>query len=138
MSESLTEIDIRRVVVAFYAKVRRDALLGPVFATRIEDTDAAWREHENHITDFWSSVFLKTGRFSGNPMAKHIVLADITPAHFKHWLELFRETALSVMTQEKADLFETMTQRIALNFQMGLAYNREKSGQVDHPFKEFS
>lgn len=138
MSDRLTEIDIRRVVGMFYAKVRRDALLGPVFATRIENTDAAWRNHENHITDFWSSVILRTGRFSGNPMAKHMMLADITPAHFTRWLELFRETTKDGLSKEKADMFTDISQRIAVNFQKGLAFSRDNAGKSENPFKAFS
>ena len=84
MTDVLTEKDIRLVVDSFYPCVRSDALLGPVFATRIEDTDAAWRQHQDHIADFWMSVFLKTGRFTGNPMEKHTRLSDITPEHFDH------------------------------------------------------
>lgn len=54
MDKSLfTEDDINTLVRAFYARVRDDDLLAPVFATRIQG-DA----HEDHIASFWASIFL--------------------------------------------------------------------------------
>ena len=46
----LTEDDIVSVVDAFYAKVRVDPALGPVFARAIQDD--AWPEHLSVIRDF--------------------------------------------------------------------------------------
>jgi len=131
----LTEDDIRAVVRAFYARVRDDDLLAPVFATRIQGDE--WRAHEDHIASFWGSIFLQNKRFSGNPMQKHMALNGLTPAHFKHWLSLFEQTTQQVLTDEKASLMTEMANRIAKSLQMGLAFNYEKSGQKDHPFTEF-
>jgi truncated hemoglobin YjbI len=61
----LTEDLISEVVGSFYAKVRRDPVLGPVFARAIADD--AWPEHLAIISDFWSTVMLKTGRYRRNP-----------------------------------------------------------------------
>lgn len=138
MSISLTETDIQRVVEKFYTQVRKDSLLGPVFATKIADTDEAWKEHQAHIADFWSSIFHKTGRFTGNPMKKHAGLADITPEHFTHWLDLFTKTAQATLSEEKADIMTSMAQRIARSLQMGLAFHHDGAGKTDHPFKDFS
>jgi len=138
MTSLLTETDIQRVVDHFYPLVRQDSLLGPVFMSRIEDTDTAWHEHQNHIADFWSSIFLKTRRFNGNPMTKHAGLAEITPEHFTHWLELFGETAQVVLSEAKANTITEMAQRIARSLQMGLAFSREKAGEFDHSFSAYS
>ena len=138
MTEVLTEKDIRLVVDSFYNCVRSDALLGPVFATRIQDADMAWRQHQDHIADFWSSIFLKTGRFNGNPMEKHASLVDITPEHFDHWLYLFTKTTRSVLPQNKAEVIIEMARRIARSLQMGLAFNRDQTGETDHPFSAYS
>lgn len=64
----VTEEMIHAVVHAFYAKVRRDPALGPIFARVIGDT---WDTHLAKMCDFWSSVLLMTGRFKGTPMAAH-------------------------------------------------------------------
>ena len=41
----VSEDGIRRLVHLFYARVRRDDLLGPVFARALGETDAAWAAH---------------------------------------------------------------------------------------------
>src|SRR5947209_7104359 len=53
IEESMIETLVRR----FYAKVRADALLGPVFEARIAD----WEPHLKQMCAFWSSVALMTG-----------------------------------------------------------------------------
>ena len=135
MGSPIKEEDIRLVVRAFYARVREDDLLAPIFATRIQDD--SWDIHEDHITDFWSSIFLKTKQFSGNPMRKHLALKGLTPEHFTRWLSLFKQTSKHLLPPEKAELLITMSRRIGESFQMGLAVHYENSGETDHPFKDF-
>ena len=135
MSAQITEGDIQRLVKAFYKEVQEDGLLSPIFATKI-DPDG-WDVHMNHIADFWSSIFLKTGRFKGNPMLKHADLPGLTPHHFNHWLALFTEVSNRVLDTEKAKAIQAMAERIAQSLQMGLAFNFEKTGQNDHPFTDY-
>ncbi len=135
MTAQITEADINKVVRAFYADVRRDDLLGPVFATKIHDED--WESHMLHIADFWSSIFLKTGRYNGNPMQKHASLSQITPEHFRRWLSLFAQTLNDTVTPEQASKFYAMAERIGSSLQMGLAFQYEKAGVKDHPFTDF-
>ena len=130
----LTEDDIRRLVEHFYARVRRDELLGPVFNAKIPE--GHWPQHLSHIQDFWSSVFLKSGRFNGNPLAKHILLSGLTPAHFTHWLELFQDTAETVLDPTSAIQFAAMANRIGKSLQLGIAVHHERSGESDGPFAQ--
>ena len=60
----VTEEMIHDLVHAFYAKVRRDPALGPIFNRVIDD----WDHHLAKLCDFWSSVTLMSGRFKGAPM----------------------------------------------------------------------
>jgi len=133
----LTEDDIHQQVRAFYKAVRSDEILAPIFALKIENTDAAWNKHTDHIADFWSSIFLKTRRFKGNPMLKHTLLPGLTPNHFAHWLSLFKQTAERTLKLEQSAAINQMAERIAKSLQMGLAFNLEKEGQTDHPFSDF-
>jgi len=135
MSAQLSEADIRRVVRAFYAEVQLDDMLAPIFATKIGPED--WEKHMEHITGFWSSIFLKTGRFKGNPMLKHAALPDLTPAHFRQWLTLFNAVSSRVLNPNQAQLMQTMADRVGQSLQMGLAFNFEKAGMTDHPFAEY-
>ena len=135
MPSQISEADIQRLVRAFYKEVQDDALLAPIFATKISPD--GWETHMDHIADFWSSIFLKAGRFKGNPMIKHAALPGLTPAHFTHWLALFKEVSSDVLEAESANAIQIMAERIAQSLRMGLAFNFEKTGKTDHPFADF-
>jgi hemoglobin len=79
---------ISDLVDRFYARVREDALLGPIFDARISD----WDEHLGKMKRFWRSVLHNSGEFSGNPMVKHLAIPGLGLPHFTHWLELFYAT----------------------------------------------
>jgi hemoglobin len=79
---------IARFVESFYARIRKDELLGPIFAERISD----WPWHLDRMKGFWRSVLHNSGEFSGNPMAKHLAIPGLEERHFAHWLELFYAT----------------------------------------------
>ncbi|GHA94559.1 preprotein translocase subunit TatC [Algimonas arctica] len=135
MSAPIDEACIKTIVHAFYARVRQDPVLAPIFATKI--AAEAWPQHHDHIIDFWSSIFLKTGRFTGNPMRKHVAIEGLTPAHFTRWLALFKDTADAVLLPEQSVAMHAMAQRIAQSLQMGLAFHAESGGDKNHPFVEF-
>src|SRR5690554_5216360 len=94
----LDEALIAALVHNFYARIRADAVLGPIFAERIHD----WGPHLDRMVDFWSSVALMTGRYHGAPVPAHMGL-PVDWAHFERWLALFRETAHETCTPEGAD-----------------------------------
>lgn len=107
---------IKRLVDAFYATIRRDPLLGPVFAERIPD----WDSHLERMYAFWSSVALMSGRYHGQPMAKHLPL-PVDARHFDRWLGLFEATAQEVCPPAAADHFIERARRIAASFELGIA-----------------
>ena len=79
---------ISEFVDRFYARIRDDELLGPIFAERIGD----WDLHLGRMKRFWRSILHNSGEYSGNPMAKHLAIAGLDETHFAHWLELFYAT----------------------------------------------
>lgn len=82
------EAYVAAFVDAFYAKVRTDALLGPIFTARIAD----WGPHLARMKAFWRSVLMNSGEYSGNPMRMHVAIPGLEERHFAHWLELFYAT----------------------------------------------
>lgn len=84
----IDEVLVDRVVERFYTRVRADDLLGPIFAAKITD----WPVHLARMKQFWRSVLLGTGEFSGNPMMKHQAISGLEERHFAHWLDLFYQT----------------------------------------------
>lgn len=111
----LDDVILRGLVHRFYDRVRADALLGPVFATRIAD----WGPHLDRMVEFWSSVALMTGRYHGAPMPAHATL-PVTWAHFDRWLALFRQTATEVCPPAGAALVIDRAERIARSLHMAV------------------
>ncbi len=112
----IDEAMIERLVHSFYAKIREDALLAPVFDARIRD----WDLHLQRMCAFWSSVALMSGRYHGSPMTKHLPL-PVDAAHFDRWLALFEETASEICPPEAEAHFVERARRIAESLELGIA-----------------
>jgi hemoglobin len=119
MAEKITEPEISTLVDAFYAKVRKDPEIGPIFNAIVDD----WPHHLALLKDFWSTVLLTTGRYKGDPMMKHLQLS-LDPPHFERWLALFAETAKEVLPPDHAATIIDKSHRIAQNFQAGIAHHQ--------------
>ncbi|MBD8065262.1 group III truncated hemoglobin [Devosia sp. PTR5] len=120
--EGLDEALIRRVVDAFYARARRDDVIGPVFNRIIPDPE--WPAHLAKIADFWSSMLLGTGRYQGRPMPKHMAIPELSDAHFMRWLRLFRETVEELCPPDVAEVFIERSERIGNSFRMNICMRR--------------
>ncbi|MFN7111508.1 MAG: group III truncated hemoglobin [Brevundimonas sp.] len=112
----IDEVMIDALVEGFYARVRNDALIGPIFAARIDD----WGPHLAQMKLFWSSIALSTGVYQGRPMPKHLPL-PIDARHFDRWLEIFAETARDLCPPVAAAHFIERARRIAASFELGVA-----------------
>ncbi|NMM75195.1 globin [Rhodococcus sp. SRB_17] len=110
-AESLTAL-----VHGFYADVRADALLGPVFEEALRDR---WEPHLARMVDFWSTVALGSKRFSGNVFAKHMALEGVTPAHFAAWVRLWGEHTERLFEPEVARELQATAHGIARNLFQG-------------------
>lgn len=120
VAAAVTEQMIHDLVHGFYAKIRTDPALGPIFNRVVRD----WDEHLAKMCDFWSSVLLMTGRFKGTPMAAHAGIPDIRPTHFARWLHVFQQTATEVCPPQAAALFVAKSEMIAQSLQLGIAASR--------------
>lgn len=101
---------ISALVENFYTSIRDDKLLGPIFAAHVSD----WPTHLARMKDFWASITLESGRYRGNPMAKHIAIGDLNAAHFERWLQLWEQTVTENIPQgEAAQSFRQAAARIA-------------------------
>lgn len=117
----IDEAMIESLVRRFYEKVRVDDLLGPIFAAHIDD----WEPHLQRMFAFWSSVTLMSGRYSGNPMQKHIAL-PVDAEHFDRWLEIFTETATEICPPAAVRLFAEKASRIAQSLELGVAQRHSR------------
>lgn len=107
---------IDALVEGFYARVRDDDLIGPIFAQHVHD----WTPHLAQMKRFWSSVALSSGVYQGRPMPKHLPL-PIDARHFDRWLELFEATARDLCPTPAADHFIASAHRIAASLELGVA-----------------
>ena len=114
----LSDPDLAALVDAFYARVRADEELGPIFNGAVED----WPEHLRTLSTFWSSVMPGSGTYKGNPMAVHLRHVEaITPELFQRWLGLWRETTDAILPPAAAALQEKAG-RIAESLKAGLFF----------------
>jgi len=116
----ISEDAIAALVATFYAKVRRDPEIGPLFNAAIAD----WNEHLEKLHDFWSAVMLTSGRYKGNPMAAHMK-QPIEPQFFERWLGLWKETASEIFAPELAAQFTAKAERIAESLKLALFFKPE-------------
>ena len=121
----IDEAMIKRLVDAFYAAVRADPMLGPVFEERIED----WDRHLAKLRDFWSSIALMTGRFHGKPMQTHMRL-PVNKAHFERWLALFHTVAHETCPPAAAEFFVSRAHLIAESLQLGMFWSAGDNKQT--------
>jgi len=113
---------VARLVESFYAAVREDALLGPIFADRIAD----WPIHLERMKSFWRSILFNSGEFSGNPMRQHMAIPGLEERHFSRWLDLFYATLRDLEESPGGTLLVAARARsIADSLLTGIAVRRD-------------
>jgi len=119
---AIDEDSLTLLVDTFYAKVREDVLIGPVFNRAIAD----WPGHLGKLQSFWSSVMLASGRYKGRPLPAHVRHADsISPASFERWLGFWRETTEELFEPGPAAALQDKAERIAESLSLGIDFHRD-------------
>lgn len=113
---AVTSAEIDHVVNVFYAKVRSDQTLGPIFAAHVAD----WPSHEAKIAGFWRNAILLERSYSGNPMQAHQAAGDVRAEHFSIWLSLFDEVLAMTLPDETAKAWSHLAHRIGRGLRMGM------------------
>ncbi|WP_345953911.1 group III truncated hemoglobin [Mucilaginibacter sp. PAMB04168] len=113
---------IKLLVDRFYASVRNDELLGPVFADVIKDD---WQPHLDKMYAFWNAALFCVAGFRGNPFARHAPLS-IQPQHFDRWLQVFNQTVNDNFEGPMADDAKKRAELMSIMFQAKLS--RVKDG----------
>lgn len=119
--ELCTEEEVVRLVYAFYARVRQDEILGPIFDAHIDD----WDRHLARLVDFWSAILRRTVRFSGAPMPRHAALPGLSMQLFERWLGLFEATLADQPNRALAEQAGRAARRIAQSLWSGYQMSRD-------------
>lgn len=121
LHSTIDESALRQLVELFYARVRNDDVLGPVF----NDTVGDWPHHLDKLQSFWSGVMLASGRYKGRPLPAHIQHGDrITSNSFDRWLALWRQTTDDLFEPAAAMALQDKAGRIAESLQLGMRFAR--------------
>jgi hemoglobin len=120
----LTGALVRQVVISFYEKLRRDAILGPLFVAAVGDH---WDAHIERIILFWlTATRLGDGYQGRNFMPAHLKHASIRIELIPRWLELFGATATEQCPSESASVLIDIATRMAETLQVGLIRRDER------------
>jgi len=118
----VTQAQIEQVVAQFYARVRADPALGPVFAAHITD----WPTHEQKIVRFWRNALLSQRCYDGNPMQVHAAAGNVRAQHFPVWLSLFDAVLAQELPQPLAAAWSAFAHRIGRGLTYGLTHQGDQ------------
>jgi hemoglobin len=113
---------ISHLVDDFYARIREDPALGPIFDERVKD----WGDHLDRMKRFWRSVLFSSGEFLGNPMLKHIVIPGVDQSLFDRWLLLFGKTLDELGGPAAREHVHSRARMIAASLLNGIGMSRAR------------
>lgn len=117
--------DVDNLVNAFYADVRADELIGPIFLEKIGDH---WDEHLHKIRNFWETLLFGADNYHGRPFPPHLPL-NLKTEHFQRWLQLFFQTVDQRFHGQKADEVKMRALNIGRNFLANIRHHEKQRGE---------
>jgi len=122
----ITPEQIELVMTRFYANVRKDPVLGPIFNGHVNN----WPEHEAKIARFWRNAILFERSYDGNPMMAHMRAGDVRADHFDGWLALFDKVLDENLPEETAAAWSALVHRIGRGLRMGVQDVQKPADEV--------
>lgn len=118
--EILELADVKKLVDAFYGKVREDEVLKDIFNNIIQDR---WPEHLEKMYRFWQTILLQQHTYLGSPFLPHARL-PIERQHFEQWMKLFTQTVDELFEGDKAEEAKWRAGKMAEMFLYKIEYYR--------------
>jgi len=114
MKDITNRDDVMKLITTFYAKVRKDELLGPIFNSIVKD----WDSHNERIANFWETNLFFIQKYKGNPLEVHRevdarVNNTVSELHFGRWLLLWIETIDQLFAGKYADLAKNRARKMS-------------------------
>jgi hemoglobin len=117
--DSLTEQSISALVDCFYAKVRRDAVLAPIFEKALA---GRWDAHVAKMCEFWCSALRVKRSYHGDMLVAHRKLSKLPRSLFQRWLAPFRETVDECFMEAPAEIICDRALKTARNLASALSH----------------
>lgn len=119
--------DVAMLVRTFYAKVRNDETLAPIFNTVITD----WETHFEKLTDFWDMQLFGGRSYDGNPVKAHwhadlMSGNTISPYHFGSWLNLWFETIDACFSGPNCDQLKHRARKMQTALMVSIVQHRKQ------------
>jgi hemoglobin len=103
---------LQRLLRHFYADVRQQHEIGPIFLAQIHD----WPAHLEKIADFWSGATGGPAQYSGPMPQRHFPLG-IDANHFEAWLDLWRRHCRAHLPPREAGEMIALAESIGVRLQ---------------------
>lgn len=119
--------NVSELVRTFYAKIRKDEILGPIFNNIISD----WESHLELLIDFWETQLFLKRKYYGNPVTAHQEVDlkmnhSITSEHFGLWLNLWFATIDELFEGETAWIAKNRAQKMSTMLFMQIYQHRKR------------
>lgn len=118
--DSITEQSIGKLVELFYAKVRRDAALAPIFEKALA---GRWEGHIATMRQFWCSALRVKRDYHGDMLAAHQKFGKLPRLLLLRWLLLFRKTVDECFMEAPAESIFDRAFKTARNLESALAHS---------------
>lgn len=106
----------------FYGRVRQDSVLGPVFASRIDD----WEHHLQKIHRFWSFQTGGPERYEGG-MGRHVGL-PVDVRHFDRWIGQWEVSCRKLLPEKEAAQMIAIAAHFRKFLEQMIEANRRRNG----------
>jgi hemoglobin len=100
---------LQKLLRHFYADVRQQNEIGPIFLAQIHD----WPAHLEKIADFWSGAAGGAAQYSGPMPQRHFPLG-IEAKHFDAWLDLWRRHCRAQLPAREAEEMIALAESIGV------------------------
>lgn len=122
--------EVSLLVRTFYARIRKEETLGPIFNGIIVD----WEEHFETLIDFWESNLFRVRKYYGNPMLAHVSVDKknnhaIDSKHFGIWLNLWYQTIDELFEGQVADMAKFKARKMSTNLFLAMFHHRPHQKQ---------
>ncbi len=114
--------DIIILVDAFYVKIQKNELLGPIFTNLMK---VNWDIHLPKMYDFWNMILFEAPGYEGFPLRPHLEINSknpLTALHFETWLSLFDNTVDELFVGEKASEIKSRAKNVGMSWSYKMDY----------------